>query len=93
MDIFALGAVGLIAFGTTWAVDKFFKRFTSVRLQTTDKFVVSFIVALAAGFIPVELGNEILNRVKEAFGIATALAGGFQLLGKVADRVSIPPRA
>ena len=83
MDIFSLGAVGLITFGGTWLITLFVPN-----LDSKTRFGVSVAVALIAGFIPADLGNVIVNKVRDAFGIAVAVAGGYQLIVKTADRIN-----
>ena len=80
-SLFNLGYVAMITFGIVWAVGEV------KPLDSKKKFVLSVIVAVLVGFIPANLGNEILNRVKDGFGIATGLAGFYQMSAKIAERI------
>lgn len=82
MDIFALGSTAIITFGIVWAISLF------IKLDSRFKFGLSVVIAVAVSFIPADLGNEIMNRVKDGVGIATALAGFYQMMSKTAEKMA-----
>lgn len=80
-NVLQLGYVAFITFGLVWAINLFYK------MDSKLKFGSSVVIAILIGFIPAEFGNEIVNRIKDGIGIATALAGMYQFTAKVAARV------
>lgn len=81
VDVATMTLTGLITFGTVWALSLF------VKMDSKIKFLVSIVVALVAGFIPVELGNDILNRVRDAYAVAATVAGGYQAVSRIAEKI------
>ena len=72
-----LGLAGVVSFGVVGVVTRF------VKLTSDVKVALLVVVAFAVGFVPVDLGNDIFNRVKEAVAIGlgvhatwTAIKGG-----------------
>lgn len=57
--------------------------FFKPELDSKIKFGVSIAVAFAISFVPVELGNVILNHLKDAIAIAFAASGGYKLAQKI----------
>ena len=88
MDITTLTGVGLISFGGVWILNNVYKRFYKHEdLSSEGKFALAFVIALVWGFIPPDLGAVWANHVKDAIGIATGFAGGYQFTSKVAEKV------
>lgn len=65
----------ILTFGAVSAVNIFYKP-----LESKQNLALSFIFALAFNFIPTDLGNIILNRIKDAVTIAIGLNGSYQFL-------------
>lgn len=87
MDIaIQLGFIGLMSFGSVGAVTFFTKSFNKGQgLDSGQKFLLLVAFALAYGFVPADLGNEIFNRVKDAIAVATSLTAaytGIKAIGK-----------
>lgn len=82
LDIASLTLTGLLTFGTVWVLGLF------VEMDTRVKFLASVIVALVAGFIPADLGNELATRIKDAYIVASSVAGAYQGVAKVAERIA-----
>jgi hypothetical protein len=78
MDISSLTLAGLVAIGAVNAIS-FFK----ADLDSKIKFAISFVVAFAVLFVPVELGSMLLQKAKEALEIALAASGTYKLAQKV----------
>ncbi len=87
MDIWTYGLAGVVAFGGTWLVDLLLRRYTKVKLSSEGKFAISLVLAFAIGFVPTDLGNDLLNRIKDAAYIATGIAGFYQLLSRIVAKV------
>lgn len=81
-DVTQLGYVAFITFGLVWFISILYP------LDSKQKFIGSVVIAVLVSFVPANLGNEIMNRIKDGFGIATALAGIYQFSAKVFDRAS-----
>lgn len=79
MDLINLSLAGLSAVGAV-NVATFFKP----DLKSEVKFALSFISALLIiALVPVDLGNIILEYVKQALVIAFAMSGTYKLVTKV----------
>ena len=74
MDIQSLTLASLVTIGVVNVVS-FFKPNLYSRLKFTTAFITAFIVT----FIPMELGNVILEKAKVAIEIAFASSGVFKL--------------
>lgn len=81
--ILNLAPVALFTFGAVWFLDLVLSRYTTLRLDSQHKFILSVVIAFALGYVPSDLGLDIANRAKEAVGIAGALAGLYQGLRKI----------
>lgn len=81
-----LGFIGLMSFGSVGAVTFFTKNYNKGQgLDSGLKFILLIIFAFAYGFVPADLGSEILNRLKDAIAVATALTAtytGIKAIGK-----------
>lgn len=77
MEFLDLGNMTLVGLTVIGAVNAL----TIFRPETTSrtKFVVSVLVALVVGFIPANLGAEILNRLVAALEVAFAASGGYKI--------------
>ena len=78
MEFGSLTLAGLIAIGTVNVIS-FFK----TDLDSKIKFAISFVVAFAVLFVPFEVGNVILQKIKDALEIALAASGTYKLATKV----------
>lgn len=77
LDLSNITLVGLSVIGAV-NVLTFFKP----DLDSRIKFLVSVVVALVIGFIPQDLGNDILQRIVSAVTAALAASGGYKLATK-----------
>jgi len=82
-QIVSLGYVALITFGVVWIVSKVAEKRFKIELDSDTKFGLSVVVAIAVSFIPADLGNEIVNRIRDGFGVATGIAGFYQMSSKI----------
>ena len=78
MDITNLTLIGLVALGTVNVIS-FFKS----DLDSRIKFALSFVIAFAVTFIPVDIANIILAKAKEALEAALAASGVYKIAQKV----------
>ena len=79
MDLVNLSLAGLAAVGIVNVVT-FFKK----DLKPEIKFVLSAVAAfLVIAFVPVALGNQILDYAKQALVIAFAMSGTYKIATKV----------
>jgi len=67
----------LVVIGTVNVISFFNKD-----MDSRMKFGISLAVAFAVSFIPVELGNIILEKLKDAITVALAASGGYKLFQK-----------
>jgi len=77
MDIFQMGLVGLVALGAVNVLGFFFPD-----LDSRVKFGASVVVAFIVAFIPVDLGNIILDKLRMALEAAFAASGTYKLFTK-----------
>lgn len=77
MDIFQMGLVGLVALGAVNVVT-FFKPDMDSRL----KFAISVVVAFVVAFIPNDIGNILLDKMRLALEAAFAASGTYKLFTK-----------
>lgn len=82
LDLGNATLVGLAIIGVV-NVATFFKP----DLGTKEKFGLSVVVAILIGFVPLDLGNDILNRVVVALTAAFAASGGYKIAQKVGGKV------
>ncbi len=83
IDIASAGFVLLATFGAVSAVN-FWKKQTSQM-----NFILSVVFAIVFSFVPPDLGNVIVNKVRDAVAIALSLNGAYQFLGGVAKKVGM----
>lgn len=76
-DLGSATLAGLAVIGVVNAVVIF-----QPNLDSRLRFIIAVVVALLVSFIPAELGNEILNRVKEAIVVAFASSGVYKIAVK-----------
>lgn len=81
IDLATIGFVALATFGSVSAIN-FFRA-----LNSRQNFLLSMVFALVYSLVPSNLGNEIVNRVRDAFAVAVTLNGAYQFLGGVAKKV------
>ena len=77
MDLASISFLGLIGLGTVNVIS-FFKADMDSRL----KFFLSFVVVLAATFVPAEFGNIILDKAKLALEVALSASGLYKVATK-----------
>jgi hypothetical protein len=77
MDIFQMGLVGLVALGAVNVVT-FFKPDMDSKL----KFAISLVVAFLVAFVPLDIGNIILDKLRLALEAAFAASGTYKLFTK-----------
>lgn len=78
LDLSNVTLVGLAIIGAVNAVTLF-----RPETDSKTKFIISVVVALIVGFIPADLGAEILNRLVTALTAAFAASGGYKIAQKV----------
>jgi hypothetical protein len=77
MDIFNMTLVGLVALGAVNVIS-FFKPDMDSRV----KFAISVVVAFVVAFIPPDLGNIVLDKLRLALEAALAASGTYKLFTK-----------
>jgi hypothetical protein len=77
MDIFQMGLVGLVALGVVNVIT-FFKP----NMDSRVKFAISAVVAFIVAFIPPDLGNIVLDKIRIALEAAFAASGTYKLFTK-----------
>lgn len=87
MDLLTLGSTALITFGLVWVISLVLEK-RNIKLSSENKFILSMVIAIAVSFVPADMGNEIVNRVKDGVGVATGLSGVYQMLSKTAEKVA-----
>ncbi len=78
LDLGNITLVGLAVIGAVNAVTLF-----RPDLDSRIKFGISVLVALIIGFIPANLGAEILNRLVTALTAAAVASGGYKISQKL----------
>lgn len=78
MDIASLTFLGLIGLGTVNVIT-----FFRPDLDPRVKFGLSFLVIFLATFVPVEMGNIILDKAKVALETALVFSGVYKLSQKI----------
>lgn len=81
IDLQTIGFVALATFGSVSAVN-FFKQ-----MDSRQNFLLSVGFALAFSFVPADLGNVIVNKIRDAVAVAVTLNGAYQFLGGVAKKM------
>lgn len=81
MDLMTVSLAGLVAIGATNVVT-FFKP----GLDSKVKFAISFVVAFLVLFVPVELGNQLLDQARMALEVAIATSGAYKLFQVVGTK-------
>lgn len=77
MDLQTITLSGLVAIGVVNVIS-FFKP----GIDSKIKFTASLVAAFAVTFIPVELGNTILQHLKDAITVAFAASGAYKIAQK-----------
>lgn len=57
--------------------------FFKADLDSRIKFAIALVVAFIVGFVPIEVGSMLLQRIKDALEIAFASSGVYKLAQKV----------
>lgn len=78
MNVFELGFIGLMTLGFVNVVT-----FYKPSLDSKVKFALSVVFAFALTFVPVEFANLLLERIKEALGVALMMSGVYKISQKV----------
>lgn len=74
MDLTSYTLAGLMTIGFVNVITMF-----KPDLDSRLKFGASILVAFAIGFIPADIGNVILEHLKEAITVAFAASGAYKL--------------
>jgi hypothetical protein len=88
MDLTALNGIlsgsyiFALTFGAVSSINIFYKE-----LDSKQNLALSFIFALIFAFIPADFGNIILNRVKDAVGVAVGLNGTYQFFSGIVKKI------
>lgn len=77
MDFTSITFAGLMTLGFVNVVT-----FFQPDIDSKIKFFISFLFALAVLFVPVELGNMLLDKMKQAIEIALVTSGGYKIAQK-----------
>lgn len=77
MDLQTISLAGLISIGAVNVLTMF-----KPEIDSKVKFIVSLIVAFGILFVPQELGNMLLDKLKLAIEIAFAASGAYKLATK-----------
>ena len=77
MDLQTITLSGLVAIGVVNVIS-FFKP----GIDSKIKFAASLAAAFAVTFIPVEVGNTILQHLKDAITVAFAASGAYKIAQK-----------
>lgn len=78
MDVFELSFIGLMTLGFVNVIT-----FYKPSLDSKIKFALSVVFAFALTFVPAEIGVAILDKAKEALGVALMMSGVYKLGQKV----------
>jgi hypothetical protein len=81
MDLTNLTFVGLITIGVVNVLS-----FYKPDMDSKVKFAISVCVAFAVTFVPVELGNIVLEKAKIAISVAFASSGAYKLVTKAGGK-------
>lgn len=76
-DVASLTLAGLFALGVVNVITFFYPL-----LDSKVKFALSFVAAFLVLFVPVELGNIILEKAKEAIVVAFSASGLYKISSK-----------
>jgi FtsH-binding integral membrane protein len=83
MDLSILSSitfVGLATLGIVNVVGFFYPN-----LDSKTKFAISIVAAFGLTFVPAEMGNVLLEKMKTALEVAFAASGTYKLAQKVGD--------
>lgn len=91
MDLLSLSGAALISFGGVWVLNVVYRRFQKttppVDFQPDIKFAIAVVIAFIWLLVPKEFGNFVADTLRNAIGIATGVAGGYQFFGGVAKKI------
>lgn len=82
IDLSAMSYVAVLTFGAVSAVNILWKK-----LESQHNLILSFVFALIFAFIPSDLGNILLNRIRDAVAVAIGLNGAYQFLSGIAKKI------
>lgn len=80
--IFQYGLQGIVAYGAVGLVSMVAKR-KNLELDGSTKMYILVTVAFLVGFVPADLGNFLLNHIKDAVTIAFAINSFNTVVNKV----------
>ena len=80
-QVLEIGFVGLASYGAVAAVGMWKKDLTS-----QQKFLLLGGFAFVFGFVPADIGNFVLNHVKEAITTATVITTGNVVINKMSGK-------
>lgn len=81
MDLANLTFTGLLVVGAVNVCNYF-----RPNMSALEKWVVGFIVAIVAGFVPPQMANEIAQRIKDAVEVVLASSGGYKIAQKAGGK-------
>jgi hypothetical protein len=83
-----LGPVGLLSFGSVAVLGYFLKDVGRVSFDARQKAIALVVFAFIYGFVPVEFGNVLAERIKDAIYVGGTITGGYVALKNVVSKVS-----
>lgn len=81
--IFQLGLQGVIAYGAVGITTIILKKRFNVDLDSDVKLSLLIGIAFVVGFVPADLGNMILNRIKDAVAVGVTIHSGNTIINKL----------
>lgn len=86
MDVlFQYGLQGIVSYGVVGLISMIAKR-KNVVLDSSTKLYCLVAIAFAVGFVPVDLGNSLLNHLKDAVSVAMAISSLNTVVNKVGSQ-------
>lgn len=73
VDIFKLGAVGIMAFGAVYVTMQF-----KSDMSAKQKMLAHFVFFLLFSFVPLDFANMIANKIRDAIAGTLLVAGFYQ---------------
>ena len=82
-----LGFVGILSFGSVAILSYFVKSFKGYEFGSREKAVALVIFAFAYGFVPVEFGNIIAERIKDAIYVGASITAIYTGAKNIAEKI------
>ena len=83
-EIFKYGLQGVVAFGSVGFVSYLLKKYRKMTLKSEVKLALLGVIFFAVGYVPTDIGADLLNRIKLAVGAAISLHAVHSVLMKFA---------